>query len=279
MTGNLSNLSNINQVIKFIFYYQNNEIGEEPIEKEIDVKRIYQETLLDYERRCLMYPYFLRDDEEPLAVSYYANFNAIKIFVPKGVIKIVPINRDDEILNDYEGVFYEPSSPESMREFSSDKYVILLESSLGEDLSTFFKELHEMAELDAHIDDFNVIPSNYGSSELMSIFLIKDALSNQLINKFDHSVITNDSSIFFDGEFTLSGIGNFSELYLLEKGYKELGYTLIDDCSLLYMGAALTSNIRATISPSPSKIYVKWKNEGDPEDDPIFGTWGNFQWK
>lgn len=279
MTGNLNNLNNIHQVSKFIFYYQDITSDDGYRQEEIIVKRIYSETLLDYERKALMYPYLLRDNEDSFAVSYYSDFNVIKVFVPKNVVKILPVNRDDEVLSDYEGIFLDPASPESMREFSSDKYVILLESSLGEDLSSFYKDLHELSELDAHIDDFNVIPSNYGSAELMSIFLIKDALSNQLINRFDYSTISNESSIFFDGEFTLSGTGNFSELYIFEKGYKELGYTLLDDCSLFYMGDALTSDIRALIQSPASKVYAKWKDESDPTDDSNFGTWDNFYWK
>ena len=278
MTGNINNLTNLHRISQFIFTYTDPKSDNGLREEIHDVHRINAATYKDYERRVLMYPYLLRDNEKGLAVAYFDQWNVIKLFIPKMVTKVTPVHIDEGPLTDYEGVFLNPANPESMWEYKTDKYITLLESSLGEDLKTFFITLHENEYMEGHMEDFTVNPGNIDGFSLDNKYLAIEALSNNMCLNLDSGLLSNDASVAHDGEM-IAPDKDIQNIWTFDKGYKIFGNQLLEDCSLYYFGDPISSNPYLKIFENPNiPRYRKWWDENADTSTGDYSTWDSFQW-
>ena len=273
MTGNITTLTNINSIKSFHYYYKG-----EMNPRKIVVEEIIFEKLTEFKRRSLMYPYLSRNEESPFAVAFFESFNVIKLFIPRNVEKVVPLNINDEELEGIEGVFFDPSSPESMFEFNIDKYLVLLESSLGEDLTSYFLTLHENSLMDGHKEDFELIPTNFQEMSLVNKYLIELRYRTEIIDNFDGYLCSPDTSIIYLGELInrRKHDGSSVDIISYNKGRKIFGFFIKDNFSLNYLGAGVSFG--EDLNYKTELCYAKFLKEGESPTKE-HGCWGKFKFK
>lgn len=273
MTGNITTLTNINTIKSFHYYYR----GETDPYKVV-VEEVIFEKLTEFKRRSLMYPYLSRNEESPFAIAFFESFNVIKLFIPKNVERVVPLNINDEELEDVEGVFFDPSNPKSMFEFNIDKYLILLESSLGEDLTNYFLTIHENNLLDGHREDFELIPNNFQEISLVNKYLIELRYRTEIIDKFDGYLCSPDTSITYLGEpiNKRKHDGSSIDIIYYNKGRKIFGFFIKDNLSLNYLGTGFSYG--EDLNYKTELRYAKFlKDEEVPTKE--HGCWGKFKFR
>lgn len=273
MTGNITALTNINTIKSFHYYYKG-----EPNPRKIVVEEVIFEKLTEFKRRSLMYPYLSRNEESPFAVAFFESFNAIKLFIPKNVEKVVPLNINDEELEGVEGVFFDPSNPESMFEFNIDKYLVLLESSLGEDLTNYFLMIHENSLMDGHKEDFELIPNNFQEMSLVNKYLIELRYRTEIVDKFDGYLCSPDTSITYLGEpiNKRKHDGSSIDIISYNKGRKIFGFFIKDNFSLNYLGTGFSYG--EDLNYKTELCYAKFLKE-DEVPTKEHGCWGKFKFK
>lgn len=274
MTGSLSTLTNLQNVTGFYYFFEN-EV--EPI--KVDLEKVKFEKLTEYKRRILMYNYLPREEETPIVMGYFESFNVIKLFIPKYVKKIIPLDLEGKEYEGLEGVFYDPSNPSTIFEYNIDKYLVLLESSLGENLEEYFILLHENPLLDAHKEDFEILPCNFQEMSLVNKYLVELRYRTELLDQFNSIMISPDTSLSYLGESINQIKHDNKELSLSKyiKGSKIYGFLVNDNFSLNYSGAPIWYG--EDINFKLENIFAKWLENLEDTPTKENGQWDRFQWK
>lgn len=261
MTGALSSMSNIHGFSGFNFYFSEN------IPQKVLIKKIEFEYLTDYERRILTYPYLPKEKKEPYAVAFFERFNVIKIFVPKKCIKIVPLDVEGIEFEDVEGRFLDASDPTTMLEYNNDKYVTLIESSLGTDDSNFFITLHETDFIDIHREDFEIIPNYIQPMSLVNKYLIYLATRTKTGDGLGEIFFSSDESLWFMGS-KINEIYKDVSLSKYPTGIKGMSMLINSDFSLNFMGDTISSSDNTILVTEEDKLYRKWAYDDDTQNLP-----------
>lgn len=272
MTGALSSMSNIHGFSGFNFYFSEN------IPQKVLIKKIEFEYLTDYERRILTYPYLPKEKKEPYAVAFFEKFNVIKIFVPKKCIKIVPLDIEEKEYEDVEGLFLDSSSPTTMLEYNNDKYVTLIESSLGTNDSNFFITLHETNYLDIHREDFEIIPNYIQPMSLVNKYLVYLATRTKTGDSFGEIFFSSDESLWFIGT-KINEIYEDVSLSKYPTGAKGMSMLLNSDFSLNFIGDTISYSDNTILITEEDKMYRRWAYDDDTQNLPEEHiTWNRFKY-
>lgn len=276
MTGSLRLFTNINRITGFNYYIE----GKDDVIKS-EIIKVTLGELNNFKRRSLMYPYLPTIDDTPFVVGYFESFNVIKIFVPRKVKQITPIDNEGNELLDYAGIFYDVSDSVSMFEYNIDKYIIMLESSLGEDLQNYFILLHENPNLDAHKEDFELIPNNMHDPSLIQKHFIELAYNTNIFNLLNNTSINTDASIIYQGAIinsqkTENYDNNELLLNVYDAGVIYKDSIIKNNFSINYLGGFI--GYGEDLNITPEEIYAKWlPDQTIPSKE--HGQWGRFKWK
>lgn len=266
MTGNLMTLKALQNLSGFYLYTNTGKI-------KIDLLKVKFKELVNYKRRVLMYPYLPREDEDPMAVGYFEEFNVIRVFIPRNVIKITPIDLNGNEVEKTEGVFYDITDPTSLLEYNVDKYITLLESNAGEDLKNYYITIHENYRFDGHREEFELLSKNFQTNSIVNKYLIELFYSKRLLDQLNNTVISPDCSMAYIG--TPIKFKNREDIKTLDSGLKFFGNFMKNDFSLNYMGGLINNGDYVNINSSKINYYTKWTGDTTEAQNK---KWDSFRW-
>lgn len=273
MTGTLTSFASLQTIYGFNFYMAD---IEEPIRH--DLLKVSQERLTSYERRMLFYPYLPRNNEEPLVIGYFDNLVCVKLFVPKYTQRIVPLDSNfDEM--EVEGVFWDPSSASSMNEYNVDKVVELISSSIGIDLQTYFKTLHEDPLLDSHREDIEVVPGYIQPRSLVNKYMVYLSQYPKTAEAFGTALWSNDESIWQMGA-KMNERDKESDFSIYPTGISAHSSLIKDDFSITYLGDMISGDNTYFFNLGADDFYRKWARDNIYYNDPKqHMQWDRFKWR
>lgn len=269
MTGSLSSFTAL-QSIGAVNFYMKDEVIQKTLQK------IAMNDLTKFERRALMYPYLVRDNEEPFVVGYFDVIIAIKIFVPKLCTRIRIVDTNGNEL-ETEGLFLDPSDADTMLEYNVDKIVTLLNGSLGKDISSYFIDLHQNSLLDAHREDIEIIPSHVQERSLVNIYLTKLSMRPRTAEGVGSTMWSNDESMWTMGA-KINEADN--ELTIYPTGIKAHSSFVKDDFSIDFIGDSISGDDKTYLhTDATDRYYRQWANDNDLLNNPNWHmVWGRFKW-
>jgi hypothetical protein len=271
MTGSLFSFTALSSISAINFYMDGSTI---PIRENL--VKITMNNLTKYERRMLMYPFFVRDSETPLVVGYFDVLIVIKIFVPKKCVRIRIVDTQGAEL-DVEGLFFDPSDTDSMLEYNVDKVVTLINGALGVDVETYFKDLHQNSLLDAHREDYEIIPSHIQERSLVNIYLTKLSRKPKTAEGLGDTMWSNDESLWFMGTKINEAD---KELTIYPTGIKAYSSLMKDDFGIDFVGDSISGDSNTYLhTDATERYYRQWASDSDKLNNPNWHMiWGRFKW-
>lgn len=271
MTGSLISFTALQSISAINFYMegQNTPFTEKLV-------KIAMNNLTQYERRILMYPFLVRDSETPLVVGYFDVLVVIKIFVPKKCVRIRVVDTQGNEL-ETEALFFDPSDTDSMLEYNVDKVVTLINGALGVEVESYFKDLHQNYLLDAHREDYEIIPSHVQERSLVSVYLTR--LSNRVrtAEGLGDIMWSSDESLWAMGTKVNEA---HKELSIYPTGIKAHSSLMKDDFGIDFIGDSISGDDKTYLyTDATERYYRRWANDNDVLNNPNWHmVWGRFKW-
>lgn len=271
MTGSLASFTALQSISAINFYMEGQGT---PITKTL--VKIAMNNLTKFDRRALMYPYLVRDNEEAFVVGYFDVIIVIKIFVPKLCTRIRVVDTNGDEL-DVEGLFFDPSDTDTMLEYNVDKVVTLLNGALGADVETYFRDLHQNYLFDAHREDIEIIPSHVQERSLVNIYLTKLSNRPRTAEGIGGTMWSNDESLWAMGAKINEGD---TELSIYPTGVKAHSSLMKDDFGIDFVGDSISGDDKCYLhTDATERYYRQWANSNDKLNNPNWHMiWGRFKW-
>lgn len=276
MTGTLSSFTALNSIAAINFYMEG---MDKPIKH--DLIKVSMNNLTMYERRTLMYPYLVRSGELPYVIGYFDIFNILKIFVPKSCRRITIINVNGNEIEGIEGIFLDPSDPNTMLEYNIDKVITLMNEALGSSIDKYFIDLHTNYLLDAHREDIEIIPGHVQDKSLVNIYLTKLSLRNRTAEGIGDNLWSNDESIWHMGEKINEFDSQTVSLSIYPTGIKAFSSFMKDDFSIDFLGDSISGDDKVYLNTDKlDNYYRQWAGDEDEKNNPTrHMIWGRFKWR
>lgn len=276
MTGTLSSFTALNSIAAINFYMEG---MDKPIKH--DLIKVSMNNLTMYERRTLMYPYLVRSGELPYVIGYFDIFNILKIFVPKSCRRITIINVNGNEIEGIEGIFLDPSDPNTMLEYNIDKVITLMNEALGSSIDKYFIDLHTNYLLDAHREDIEIIPGHVQDKSLVNIYLTKLSLRNRTAEGIGDNLWSNDESIWHMGEKINEFDSQTVSLSIYPTGIKAFSSFMKDDFSIDFLGDSISGDDKVYLNTDKlDNYYRQWADDEDENNNPTrHMIWGRFKWR
>lgn len=274
MTGTLNSYSSLKSIGAINFYYTTSE-EEEPHTEPVTL--ITGNDIVKYERRMLLYPYMPRSNERPLVVAYLEKVEVLKIFVPKMCTRIRVVDKRNQE-QDIEGTFMDVTDPASMLEYNIDKVVTLMNVSSEEAATTYFSTIHQDPLVDAHREDFEIVPGHIQERSLVNVYLTKLSNRPRTAEGLGSILWSNDESMWFMGT-KLNEIHNRLSIY--PTGVKAHSSFLKDDFSIDFIGDSVSGSDTVYLDTETTDTkYRRWAYDNDRYNFPKRHIiWGRFRWK
>ena len=271
MIGSLGSFTALQSISAINFYMEG-----QPFPYTKSLIKIAMNNLTKFERRALMYPYLVRDNEEAFVVGYFDTIIVIKIFVPKKCNRIKVVDTNGNEL-DVEGLFFDPSDTDTMLEYNVDKVVTLLNGTLGSDIETYFKDLHQNYLLDAHREDIEIIPSHVQERSLVNIYLTKLSNRPRAAEGIGGTMWSNDEALWNMGNKINEAD---TDLSIYPAGVKAHSSLMKDDFGIDFVGDSISGDDKTYLhTDATERYYRQWANDDNKSNNPNWHmVWGRFKW-